>query len=102
MPKDKGNNNRNPAGSDIVWDVVERVLPYLDDLLAVLAGSLGLLTILGLLRLTSGALISPWVDLLEVWLGLGAWAVPVLLSFIAFALARRSLGRPVQIPWLVR
>jgi len=100
MPKNKPEANPPRSGSDVIWDALERMLPYLDDLLAVLIASLGLVTFLGLLGLTNGALISPWVTLLEVWLGLGAWLVPVIMGFVGLALIRRSVGRPIRIPWL--
>jgi S-DNA-T family DNA segregation ATPase FtsK/SpoIIIE len=100
MTKRTHNANDLPqAGSDVAWDVLERILPYLDDLLAVLTASIGLVTLLGLMGLTQGALITPWVTLTVVWLGLGAWIVPILLGGIALSLIRRSAGRPVQIPW---
>jgi S-DNA-T family DNA segregation ATPase FtsK/SpoIIIE len=100
MPKNSRDSSPSQTGSDVAWDILERVLPYLDDLLAVLVTSLGLVTFLGLLGLTSGALISPWIKVIEVWLGLGAWVVPIIMGLFGVALIRRSVGRPVQIPWL--
>ncbi len=100
MSKSKRRPTPPRERSDVAWDLLERILPYLDDLLAVLTASLSLVTFIGLLGLTSGALISPWVSLLEVWLGLGAWLVPILLGFIGLALIRRSVGRPLKVPWV--
>ncbi|MGA9190138.1 MAG: DNA translocase FtsK [Anaerolineales bacterium] len=100
MSKNRPEAHPPRSGSDVIWDAIERMLPYLDELLAVLIASLGLVTLLGLLGLSSGALISPWVTLIVVWLGLGAWLVPVIMGFAGLALIRRSVGRPIQIPWL--
>jgi S-DNA-T family DNA segregation ATPase FtsK/SpoIIIE len=98
-----GKNHRPDAsrpGTDVAWSILERLLPYLDDLLAVVVGSFSLVTLLGLFGLTQGSMVTPWIGLIQVWLGLGAWLIPVVLGAIAMALVRRSIGRPFQVPWV--
>lgn len=86
--------------ADGFWTFVEHLLTLGDDLLAILAGSLGLVTLLGLGGVTHGALIDPWIQLLARWLGLGAVIIPVILGLASIGLIRRSQGRPWQVPWM--
>jgi S-DNA-T family DNA segregation ATPase FtsK/SpoIIIE len=76
------------------------LLSYLDDLGAVILTVLAIVLSLGMLGLTTGSLVSPLIDLILGGLGWGAFVVPVVLAFGAWALFRRSLGRPVEISWI--
>lgn len=61
------------------------------DLFGMLLIATGAITLLGLVRLTSGGLVDPWISLLESWLGWGAVVIPLtgLAAGIAVLGARR-------------
>ncbi len=77
-----------------------RIYQYLDDLAAVFLTAVGLVTGLGLLRVTQGGLIDPWVLLLERWTGWGAILIPLSCLVAAALLLRRGLGHSLHISWL--
>jgi len=86
--------------SEVVWSLAGRLREHSEDIGAVLLASISLLTLLAMMRLTSGALVDGWVLLLRRWLGWFAFVVPVTMAGGATVLALRRLGRPVAIPWL--
>ena len=86
--------------SQVVWEIAGRLREHAEDIGAVLLAAAALLTILGMLRLTSGALVDGWVGLLRRWTGWFSIAVPLTLAAGAAVLAMRRLGHPVEIPWL--
>ena len=96
----EGGGGKPPAGWAERWlSLLGRILSYADDLGAILLGATALLTMLGLLGGTHGGVIDPWATLLRRMLGWGAALVPLMLAAAAIALAFRSLGRPVAVPW---
>lgn len=96
----EGGGGKPPAERAERWlSLLGRILSYADDLGAILLGATALLTVLGLLGGTHGGVIDPWATTLRRWLGWGAALVPLMLAAAAIALALRSLGRPVAIPW---
>jgi S-DNA-T family DNA segregation ATPase FtsK/SpoIIIE len=64
----------------------------IEDLSIILIGVLTIVSILGLLDLTEGQLINPWVQFIKRWLGWGAWLVPIGLSYTVFWLYRFKIG----------
>jgi S-DNA-T family DNA segregation ATPase FtsK/SpoIIIE len=76
-----------------------RFLARADDLGIILLSAATLLTAFGLLGLTRGGLIDPWIDLLKRWLGWGAAMVPLTMAAGAAVLGLRRAGRPVDVPW---
>lgn len=94
------NANAGPAGAYGPAGMLRRILSYLDELGALLLAALGVLTLLGLLRLTQGSLIDGWVRLVRGALGWGAFAVVLALLGAAYLFLRRS---DLQLPntiWL--
>ncbi len=66
---------------------------YVSDVLGVLLIALALITILGLLGLTGGAWLSPWVGVWRRWLGWGSVLVVIGLGLAGWQLLqRRRLG----------
>lgn len=93
--------NTDPAEeSGLVWAILDRLLPYLDDLGAVVLAVAAALTLLGWFGLTRGVVLDLWVGLLSRWLGLGVPLVPLTLAAGALVLIRRSFGRPWQVRWV--
>ena len=82
------------------WNTVGWAGRHTRDWGAVLLGLSAILTVLGLVGMTRGAIISPWSAFLRRWLGLGAAIVPVGLTALALAMARRHKGQPTAIPWV--
>ncbi|HET7012253.1 MAG TPA: DNA translocase FtsK [Anaerolineales bacterium] len=106
MPSSRRKTSRaappnEPSGwSQIAWDLAGRLREHAEDIGAVLLSAAALLTLLGMLRWTSGALVDGWIDLLRRWLGWFSIAVPLTLVAIATVLVLRRLGTPLDIPWL--
>lgn len=70
-----------------------RPADYVSDVLGVLLIALALITILGLLGLTGGAWLTPWVGVWRRWLGLGSVLVVIGLGMAGWQLLqRRRLG----------
>src|SRR3972149_10264726 len=82
------------------WNSVGLAGRHARDWGAVLLGLSAILTVLGLVGMTRGAIISPWSALVRRWLGLGAAIVPVGLTALALAMARRHKGQPTATPWV--
>ncbi len=75
---------------------------YGRDIAAILALALALLTLFGLLGLSSGTMLDAWAGFLSRWLGWGAVLAPITVGGIAWAqLAHRlrAPGVPLAIPW---
>jgi hypothetical protein len=60
----------------------------IEDLVIILMGVLTIVSILGLLDLTEGELINPWVQFIKKWLGWGVWIVPVATGYIVIWLEK--------------
>jgi S-DNA-T family DNA segregation ATPase FtsK/SpoIIIE len=79
--------------------VVERAMLYADDLGAVVLIALALVTTLGLIGLTHGVLVDPWVSILRRWFGLGAFLFPLAMAIGASVLVIRRQGRLIPVHW---
>ena len=62
------------------------------DIFGIFLVTAGVISLLGLVRLTSGGLIDPWIALLESWLGWGAIIIPatVLVAGVVILSSRRQ------------
>lgn len=67
------------------------------DILAVFLFALALISLLGLVEVTRGSLITPWITLLKKGFGWGVWLVIVFLALMGFVALRH---RHVHIPGL--
>ncbi len=95
----KPDPNRYPQMDPWWWRVVGRVLGYADDVGAVVLGALALVTLLGLIGLTNGALVDPWISLLRRWFGWGAFLFPLPILAGAAALVRHRQGLQLDVNW---
>lgn len=82
-----------------VWVVLTRLQKYWRDLAAVLLMAVALVTLLGLVGLSSGALVDAWADLLVRWLGWGAALAPITIGSAGYTLLRHELGRADPVRW---
>ena len=82
------------------WVIIERAIAYADDLGMVILSALALVTLLGLLGLTHGALVDPWSSLLHRWFGWGSVLIPVIMVVGAIGLIRHRQGLPLIVDWL--
>lgn len=64
------------------------------DLLGLLFFLVTVITLLGLLGVSRGALINPWVRLLERYFGWGSYGIVLTLGFLGWAAFRHSAGKP--------
>lgn len=90
---------KESSASRIWISILERLKKRFEDLGAIVSASLALLTILGLLGLTKGALIDPWTTFIRRWLGWGVWIIPIIFGYVSYGLVRRRGGHNVKIPW---
>ena len=58
----------------------------------------GLLTLLGLVGLSQGALISPWIRLLQRGLGWGSYLIPFILGWVGVLIIRQRADQPFRFP----
>lgn len=98
-PKPPGQTN--PA---LAWVLLltARLGRYWGDLGAVLLLALAVLTLIGILNLSSGALLSAWAGFLRRWLGWGALLVPVTLVWLGWVRLMDSLrgtGGLARVRW---
>ncbi|HEX2978753.1 MAG TPA: DNA translocase FtsK [Anaerolineaceae bacterium] len=68
------------------------------DFLAVVFFAFGLVTLLGLLKVTQGAWLSPWTKLLQSWLGWGSYLIPITAAAIGWRAAARRWMQPGAFP----
>lgn len=80
--------------------ILERLLPHLEDFAILLLGALAMMTLLGLLGLTHGAMIDPIIGFLRRWLGWGALVIPLTLGYFALQLLQRRMGKVAPIRWM--
>ena len=89
-----------PRLSDVAWGLAGRIREHSEDIGAVVLAAASLLTLLAMVRLTSGALVDGWVVLLRRWLGWFAMVAPLTMGAGAATLALRRLGRTIVVPWI--
>ena len=63
---------------------------YARDAFGVFMLAAALMTLLALRNLTSGWALTPWADILSLWLGWGAYLVVIAFGYIGFAALRRT------------
>src|SRR5512143_2540334 len=66
------------------------------DALGVLLIAAALMTLLALRQYTQGILLTPWVNLLSLWFGWGAYLIVIAIGYIGYAFLRRS---KTPLPW---
>ena len=71
---------------------------FLWDILGTLLLALALMTLLGIIGLSSGVILKQWVILLEKWLGWGSILVVMAISLMGLLAYRRS-QRAVKVRW---
>ena len=78
-----------------------RLNRYWRDLGAVLMAALALLTLFGVLGLSSGTVLNAWADVLRRWLGWGAILVPISLGWLAWLqfAAHIPFGKKLNVRW---
>jgi S-DNA-T family DNA segregation ATPase FtsK/SpoIIIE len=84
-----------PSNPLLAWSLLlsSRLGRYWGDLGAVLLLALAVLTLFGLLNLSSGALLTAWAGFLRHWLGWGALLVPATLGWLGWTqIASRLKG----------
>ena len=107
MSKKLHKRNPNPGGLvtaslrlvDLFLRLSLAISSYWQDLVAIFLLVLALVSVLGIVGLTSGRLVDPWADLLRLWLGWGAGLVPLTSGFIGAMLLADNFGRTVAIRW---
>ena len=67
------------------------------DVLGILFIAFTLLTLVGLLGWTQGALLTPWIVLLNRWMGWGRYLVVIVLGLLGLVALRWRLSRSLQI-----
>ncbi|NIM94330.1 MAG: DNA translocase FtsK [Anaerolineales bacterium] len=95
--QEEGNAAKSPY--DLWENLPERIRLRFLDLSAIFLGMLTILSVLGLLGLTEGRFVSPFISFIRSWLGWGVWLFPVLLGFVVFALLRWRQGFIDRIHW---
>jgi S-DNA-T family DNA segregation ATPase FtsK/SpoIIIE len=98
-PRQRVKTKQSGTTDNLWWTLLERGIEYIDDLGTVTLSAMSIVTILGLLGLTHGTLIDPWVSLLRRWLGLGAVLIPLILAIGAVLLVRHRQGLQLGIDW---
>lgn len=64
----------------------------IEDLAITLMGVLTIVSILGMLGLTEGEVINPWIQFIKRWLGWGAWIIPIGTGYVVIWLYRWRRG----------
>jgi S-DNA-T family DNA segregation ATPase FtsK/SpoIIIE len=67
------------------------------DALGILFIAFTLLTLVGLLGWTSGAVLTPWIQLLTRWMGWGRYLIVIVLCLLGLVALRWRLSRSLQI-----
>ena len=97
--RSKSSIGKESSASRIWISILERLKKRFEDIGAIVSASLALLTILGLLGLTKGALIDAWTTFIRRWLGWGVWVIPIMLGSLSYVLVRRRQKKNVNIAW---
>ncbi|MEN8173207.1 MAG: DNA translocase FtsK [Chloroflexota bacterium] len=99
----KGDSNTKEPSSGIdslvrVWLRFER---FSWDIGGIIALAVSLMTLLGLAapKITGGALLSFWVDLLRRWLGWGIFFVILAFGYLGIIMLRRRMDEGISIHW---
>jgi DNA segregation ATPase FtsK/SpoIIIE, S-DNA-T family len=85
-------SEKNKPGSNLI-NLLIRFQRFSEDLLGILLISIGLLSYLGLFRLSQGFLIDQWTTLIEKGLGWGAYLATGLIIYIGLLILLRRLEK---------
>jgi len=69
------------------------------DIAGIVLFAIALMTLLGLLGLTQGGIITPWVDLLRLGMGLGSYFAVIFFLFLGFTSLRNHFTQLPGIPF---
>lgn len=100
--RDEGSRKHIPEpdlGVIRLFQFLQRLGKYTDDLAALLLLVAAALTFLGLTGLSSGALTDAWVSWLQTWFGWGAWLLPLSLGWIGALILLHNLNRLPPLRW---
>ena len=78
---------------------LHRFKDYTWDIAGVLLLALSLMTLLALIEITGGALLSPWVEILKRWFGWGSYIIVVSGGLIGFSFLQRRRDDLEKIYW---
>jgi S-DNA-T family DNA segregation ATPase FtsK/SpoIIIE len=73
--------------------------PVLQSIVAVVIIAVGLITLLGLFKVTTGQWANAWVDLLRYWLGWGAYPAALTIILAGLLWMAHQLDRPLKWRW---
>jgi len=73
--------------------------PLLQQILALVVIALGVITLLALLRVTTGRWADAWIDLLRYWVGWGAYPAAVAILLAGLLWLQHHLDRPLKWRW---
>ncbi|HET91855.1 MAG TPA: hypothetical protein ENN99_14120, partial [Chloroflexi bacterium] len=90
--------NTPPPTFDINWHSL-LTDPLLQQIVALLLMALGVITLLGLFRLTTGQWVVAWVDRLHYLLGWGSYPAAVAIFLAGLLWLRHHLDRPLKLRW---
>ena len=90
-------SSKKPEPSVSGWAILTD--PLLQSILAILVMALGLITLSGLFRVTTGRWVEAWVGLLRYWLGWGAYPVAVAILLAGLLWMAHQLDRPLKWRW---
>jgi S-DNA-T family DNA segregation ATPase FtsK/SpoIIIE len=89
----KGKTQLNSKISTDYWlNFFSRWQNRIEDLIIILLSALSIVSVLGLLKLTEGELIDPWISFIRRWLGWGAWIVPLSFGLVVVWLVQWKRG----------
>ncbi|HWQ47243.1 MAG TPA: DNA translocase FtsK [Longilinea sp.] len=106
--RSKSTSRTNRASLQVPQDEIEPTsgerMPFsLDrfgwDIVGIILFAIALMTLLGLLGLTQGGIITPWVDLLRLGMGVGSYFAVVFFVFLGFAALRNHFTQLPGIPF---
>ena len=71
------------------------------DVFSIMLGLFSILSMLALLGITSGSLLSPWADFLQQWFGWGAFLLVLSCGYLGIIGLRRKKAQPGSFFWKV-
>ena len=91
----RSNKRPEPRGN---WRAI-LTSPLLQQILALLIITLGVITLLAVFRVTTGRWADAWIGLLRYWLGWGVYPVAVVILLAGMLWLQHHLDRPVKWRW---
>ena len=84
------------GGATGIWLRFQR---FFWDVAGIFVLAFALMTLLAQLGITEGALLTPWSDLLNRWLGWGSFLVVLIVAGVGVLMLRKRFGGVEDIPW---